>query len=203
MKLYITKASPYARIVRTVVLEKGLADRVEMISARTRETDSPYYGVNPSGRVPYLVRDDGVGMEESGVICVYLDHLDGNPVFDPPGGAQGWEVLRLEALARSLLDGLAVWGREARRPVQEQSPTILVHEAQRATRMLDRWEREIGNPVMDGPLNLAQITLASALGFTQFLPEFEWRKGRRRLSDWFDRVSTNPSLAATAPQTRR
>jgi glutathione S-transferase len=110
MKLYITPASPYARMARIVVIEKGLASRVEIITAQTRLTDSPYYEINPSGRVLYLIRDDGVGLEESAVICAYLDHLDGKPVFDLPTGEQDWEALRLEAMARSMLDGLTVWG---------------------------------------------------------------------------------------------
>ena len=53
MKLYITPTSPYARIARMVILEKDLANRVEIIGAQTRRDDSPYYAVNPSGRVPY------------------------------------------------------------------------------------------------------------------------------------------------------
>jgi len=69
MKLYITDGSPYARIARIVVLEKGLHNRVEIVVAQTRFADSPYYRINPSGRVPYLVRDDGVGLEESALIC--------------------------------------------------------------------------------------------------------------------------------------
>jgi len=80
MKLYITPGSPYARMARIVVLERGLENRIEVITAQTRVADSPYYRINPSGRVPYLIRDDGVGMEESSVICAYLDHLDGKPV---------------------------------------------------------------------------------------------------------------------------
>ena len=203
MKLYITKASPHARIARIVVLEKGLTDRVELIPARTRLADSPYYSINPSGRVPYLVRDDGVGMEESAVICTYLDHLDGKPAFDPPPGAQAWEARRLEALARSLLDGFAVFGRESRRPQNEQSPSILLHEADRASRMLARWEQEADNPLLRGPLNLAQITLACALGFTVFMPGFHWRADHPRLSAWFDQISTTPSLVATEPPVRQ
>lgn len=199
MKLYITPGSPYARIVRIVVLEKGLTDRVEVIAAKTRHPDSPYYSINPSGRVPYLVRDDGVGLEESAVICAYLDHLDGKPAFDLPAGDQAWEARRLEALARSMLDGFAVWLRESRRPRNEQSPTILRHEADRSTRMLDLWEREIDSPVVRGALNLAQITLACALGFAALIPGFDWRSGHPKLCNWFDRISAQPSIAATAP----
>ena len=105
MKLYVTPGSPYARMARIVVIEKGLASRVEIITAKTRTTGSPYYGINPSGRVPYLVRDDGVGMEESALVCEYLDRLDGKPAFQ----LDGWEARRLEGLARSYLDGLSVW----------------------------------------------------------------------------------------------
>src|ERR1700704_5315397 len=109
MKLYITPGSPYARIVRVLILEKGLESRVEIIVAQTRVADSPYYRINPSGRVPYLIRDDGVGLEESAVICAYLDHLEGSPAFDPPAGAEGLEARRLEGSARSMVGGLAGW----------------------------------------------------------------------------------------------
>jgi len=200
MKLYITPGSPYARIARIVVLEKGLEGRVETVVAQTRTADSPYYGINPSGRVPYLVRDDGVGMEESSLICAWLDRLDGQPAFDPSAGEQGWEVRRLEALARSMLDGFAVWGRELRRPQDERSPTILQHEADRSRRMLDLWEQEIDHPMLSGPLNMAQITLACALGFTALLPDLEWRPAHPKLGDWFDRIGARPSIAATKPR---
>jgi len=115
LKLYITQGSPYARMARIVVLEKRLEERVEILLAKTRAKDSPYYAINPSGRVPYLVREDGAGMEESALICAYLDHLDGEPAFGLPGGERGWEARRLEGLARSLADGLSVWGRELAR----------------------------------------------------------------------------------------
>jgi glutathione S-transferase len=199
MKLYITPGSPYARVARVVVLEKGLADRVEIIPAQTRQADSPYYQINPSGRVPYLVRDDGTGLEESSVICAWLDHLDGRPAFDLPGGDQGWEARRLEALARSWLDGLAVWLRELYRPTEERSPGIIRHEVARSSRMADLWETEVDHPLMHGALNLAQITLVCVLGLEARNSDIRWRPGHPRLSDWFDRISVRPSLAATAP----
>jgi glutathione S-transferase len=198
MKLYITPGSPYARMARIVVLEKGL-ESVEIIAAQTRQADSPYYRINPSGRVPYLVRDDGVGMEESAVICAYLDQLDGKPAFALPAGEQAWQARRLEALARSLMDGLAVWGREITRPPNERSPTVLQHEAQRSARMADRWEAEIEHPLMRGALNMAQLTLACALGLEARNPDLRWRPGHPKLSAWFGQLAVRPSIAATAP----
>jgi glutathione S-transferase len=199
MKLYITPGSPYARIARIVVLEKGLESRVEIITAQTRRADSPYYSINPSGRVPYLIRDDGIGLEESAVICAYLDHLDGNPAFDLPVGDQAWEARRLEALARSMLDGLAVWGREILRPQNERSPTVLQHEADRSRRMADLFEGEIDYPLMHGALNMVQITLACALGLEARNPYLHWRPGHPKLCDWFGQIAARPSFTTTAP----
>ena len=199
MKLYISPGSPYVRMARIVVLEKGLENRVEIIAAQTRLADSPYYRINPSGRVPYLIRDDGVGLEESAVICAYLDHLDGNPLFDLPAGDQGWEARRLEALARSMVDGLAVWSREIARPQNERSPTVIQHEADRSRRMADLWELEIDHPLMRGALNMAQITLGCALGLEARNPHLHWRPRHPKLCDWFDPIAARPSFAATAP----
>lgn len=199
MKLYVTPGSPYARMARIMVLEKNLGNRVEVVTAQTRTAGSAYYKINPSGRVPYLVRDDGVGLEESAVICAYLDRLDGRPSFDSPPGEQGWEARRLEALARSLVDGLAVWLRELYRPSNERSPGLIRHETERAARMVDLWEREIGHALMRGALNMAQITLGCALGLEARNSDFDWRSGHARLQDWYAPIAARPSFQATAP----
>ena len=199
MKLYITPGSPYARMVRILILEKGLQSTVETITAQTRVADSPYYRINPSGRVPYLIRDDGVGLEESALICDYLDRLDGKPVLETPAGSRAWEARRLEALARSMLDGLAVWSRELARPRDERSLTVVLHETRRSGRMIDIWEKEIGHPWMHGALNLAQLTLACALGLEARIPDFRWRPGHPRLCVWFERIAARPSFQGTVP----
>jgi len=199
MKLYITPGSPYARIARMVIIEKRLESRIEIIPAQTRIAGSPYYDINPSGRVPYLIRDDGVGLEESAVICTYIDHLDGKPAFELPAENAAWEARRLEALARSMMDGLSVWNRELSRPENERSPTIILHESRRAERMVNLWERDIGHGLLHGALNMAQITLACALGLDARIPEFRWRPGHPKLAAWYDRIAARPSFAATAP----
>jgi len=182
-------------MARIVMLEKGLERRVDVIVAKTRSAGSPYYEINPSGRVPYLVRDDGVGMEESALICDYLDQLDGEPHFQ----ISGWDARRLEALARSMLDGLAVWGRELARPEGERSPTVVAHEADRAMRMAELWEREVGNPVMGGELNVVQLTLGCALGMEARNPHFHWRPRHPALCAWYEPIEARPSFVATAP----
>ena len=199
MQLYISPGSPYARIVRVLVIEKGLSDKVEVIAAKTRTTDSPYYQINPSGRVPYLVCADGLALEDSALICSYLDHLEGRPSFALPAGGQGFEARRLEALVRSTLDGLAVLGREKWRPVNEQSPKIVFHETERAKRLLNVWEQQISHPLFQGQLNMVQIVFGCTLGFADLIPDFSWRAVYPKMNSWFEVISTRPSFLETMP----
>ena len=199
MKLYISPGSPYARIVRIVIIEKGLSEKVEVIVAKTRTTDSPYYQINPSGRVPHLVCSDGLGLEDSGLICSYLDHLNGQARFEVPSGEQGFEAKRLEALVRSTLDGLAVLGREKWRPVNEQSPKIVLHETDRAKRLLTLWEQQINHPLFHGQLNMVQIVFGCTLGFADLIPEFSWRPEHPKLNSWFEAISARTSFLETKP----
>ncbi len=198
MELHITTTSPYARMVQSVILEKGLTNRVEIVPAKTRQPDSPYYALNPSGRVPFLVRDDGVGMEDSPLICAYLDQIDGAPSLGPPDGESEWEFRRLEALARSMMDGHAVLGRELMRAEEHRSPIIIEHEKQRSRRMIDLWEREIAYPIMAGDLNMAQITLVCGLPPAMRKADFQWPAEHALLGAWATRIAAHPSIKATA-----
>ena len=127
----------------------------------------------------------------------------GAPAFAPPPGDDGCEARRLEGLARSLLDGLAVWGRELSRPEDERSPIILSHERTRSRRLTELWQRQIDHPWLRGPLNMAQITFVCALQLETRNPQYHWRPGRPALSRWLDRIAGQPSLAATAPAPRQ
>jgi glutathione S-transferase len=197
MQLYVTLTSPYARLARVLVAEKGLATRVEIIEAKTRTPGSPYYAINPSGRVPYLVDDAGIGMEDSQLICSYLDGLDGKPRFHPSPDPD-WSYRRLEAVTRSMCDGIAVWVREMRRPENERSPTILAHEAARSRRMAEYFDAEVAQPLMQGAPNMAQLVLAVALDFARTRGLSDLTAGRPNLAGWMARISALPSLQATA-----
>lgn len=200
MKLYITPTSPYARVARMVVLEKRLQDRVDIVEARTRAAGSPYYDLNPSGRVPFLVSDDGLAIEDSQLIAAYLDNLDGRPALTPGYAPGGWAYGRLETYARSMTDGLSVWVRELRRPEGERSPGIIAHEAARADRLADFWEREVAHPLMQGPLNLAQLYLVAGIDQAAFWGLGRYDQGRPALAAWLAQLHERPSVKATAPK---
>jgi glutathione S-transferase len=197
MQLYVTLTSPYARLARIMVIEKGLEGRVEIVEAKTRTPGSPYYRINPSGRVPYLVGEGGQGMEDSQLICGYLDRLDGAPRFHPASDAD-WSCRRLEASARSMLDGIAVWAREMRRPAGERSPATLAHEAARTERLADLFETEVGRAPMQGTPNMAQLVLAVALETARTRGMGDLTAGRPGLAAWLPPYSERASMRATA-----
>ena len=199
MKLYITYGSPYARLARIIVIEKALEDRVEIIEAKTRTPGSPYYQINPSGRVPYLIDGAGVGMEDSQLICAYLDGRDGKPRFHGAAHASGPAYLRLEFAARSMCDGIAVWGREMARPESERSPTTLTHESARAQRMADFFEDRVADPLMQGPPGMAHLILTVAVEMARKRGLGDLTAGRQQLASWMRPISNIPSMQRTAP----
>ena len=199
MKLYVTLTSPYARLARILVLEKALEDRVEIIAAKTRAADSPDYQINPSGRVPYLIDDSSVGMEDSQLICAYLDSLDGKPRFHDPRRQTDWAYQRLEFAARNMCEGICVWLREMARPAGERSPTALAHEVARAQRMADEFERRIADPLMHEGSNMAQLILAVALDAARKRGFGDLTTGRPQLTAWMRSMSDRPSMQRTAP----
>ena len=71
MKLCSTATSPYGRLARMVRSLKSLEARVPFEVVQTRGEGNPFYDMNPSGRVPCLIFDDGTVLEESSLVCWY------------------------------------------------------------------------------------------------------------------------------------
>ena len=149
--------------------------------------------------MPYLIDDNGVGMEDSQLICAYLDGLDGKPRFHSVVHASDWAYLRLEFAARSMCDGIAVWGREMARPESERSPTTLAHESARAQRMADYFEDRVTEPLMQGRPAMAHLILAVAVEMARKRGLGDLTASRRQLASWMRSISNLPSMQSTAP----
>ena len=197
MKLYGTKTSPYARIIRIVIFEKKLNDQIEFIWTKTRIPDDPMYTINPSGRVPFLLLDDGTGIEDTPVLVQFLDNLKKPKIFADGLKHFDFQYLQIEAKARSLLDGASVWIREIRRPSNEQSPTILQHEQNRAIRLTSYFDKIVSDPLLSGSINLAQLYLFAALDLERRIQMFSWREGNANLTTWYENMESQPSVKAS------
>jgi glutathione S-transferase len=99
LKLYQTYLSPFPTRVRLLIYAKGLD--VEIVEPSGFHGDpagkGDYLGVNPIGRVPALVLDDGRVLPESEVICEYLEDAYPDPSLRP---ADPWDLARMRLLSR-------------------------------------------------------------------------------------------------------
>ena len=120
MKLIGALTSPYVRKVRIVMAEKKLDYQFELEDVWA--TDA-MLKVNPLGKVPCLVMEDGGAMFDSRVIVEYLDTLTPVGKLIPPNGRERAEVKCWEALADGVLDAAVLVRLErTQRPESQQSP---------------------------------------------------------------------------------
>jgi len=206
MKLYYQTHSPYARKVLVLAHEAGLADRLEVIHHETSPTlrNEAVFEVNPLGKVPALVLDDGFTLFDSSVICEYLDGLHDGAKFIPASGHARLFSLRLQALAQGICDaGIIVRHETERRPEQYRYPANRDGQIEKLIAAYDFIEREgfsfdaKSDRSAARAIDVGQIALATALSWLEFrgLPDFE--RGRPRLSDWYRRFIKRPSMLAT------
>ena len=197
MKLYMNPVSPFSRKARIVIRELDLERLVEEISVNPAASDE-LRRVNPLGKIPALVLDDGSVLIDSPVICEYLNHTGGGKFF--PGmnifkhNSGRWKALGLAALGDGIADAAVAYvilGRES--PVPEaarkrQLDTVLA--------ALDALERV--NFAKDP--TIGEISIGCALGYVDFrLPDLDWKSSRPKLAAWFARFSEYPAMKATAP----
>jgi glutathione S-transferase len=200
MRLFYSPGSPYARIIRVALLETGLDTRLEMLEVTLRDPVSVLQPFNPVGRVPTLQLDDGTILTETLLILYYLETVHNGQPLLPMDGSDRWRTLAEMGTATGMLEGIATWGRELRRPPSERSPGVIALETTRANRTADKLEDAIASGAYAGPINAARIVLGCALGWIEPRHKgWNWRVGRPALSAWFAAISATPSFQATIP----
>jgi len=202
MKLFHTQGSPYARMARMAVIETGLEGRVTPVETTLRDPASTLLPMSPAGRVPALVLDNGTVLTETALILAYLGTLvpARTPLLLPLGGSDGWRGMAAFGRVVGMIDGIAVWNRELRRPEHERSPGVIALETTRANRLADALERDVAAGGYGGGVDAGWIALACTLGYCERRHRvWAWREGRPALASWLDAAATRPSFAATLP----
>jgi glutathione S-transferase len=99
MKLYQFFASPFPTRVRLMLYAKGIPfEIVEPPGFGTSKLPKgDYLKLNPLGRVPTLVLDDGRALPESEVICEYLEEAFPSPPLLP---SDSWQRAQVRLLTR-------------------------------------------------------------------------------------------------------
>ncbi len=197
MKLYITTPSPFARKCRIVAREKGLADRIEEIVVDPYASDPALVAVNPIVQVPSLVVEDGQAINDSPVICEWLDVHGSGPRLLSPEGSGRWRVKRLETLGNAALEMGVKRVLELRRPEHERSASWIARWTDGLSRALDAIEATAPAP---GDVDMGTITAAVAATWIGFRhPDIDWSGGRPKLTALREALEQRSSFVETRP----
>lgn len=198
MKLRYSPTSPYVRKVRVMAIETRMDEVIDLAPTDPHDPATNLGDVNPLGKVPTLVTDDGFVVFDSPLICEYLDSAHGGARLVPVATPARWHVLRLQSLGDGIMDAAVGIVMEGRRPEDERSPSFVAKEENRIGRAITWLEENFDE--IEGGFNLGQISVACALGYLDFrLPHLTWRDNATKLASWFAEVNQRESMRKTAP----
>jgi glutathione S-transferase len=198
MKLYCSLTSPYARRVRVVIEELGLADQVEEIVVDPFSPPPEMLVANPLSRIPTLISERGEALPDSRLIIEYLQ-ARGRPLSALPRGSQRWAALRRLQLAEGIMDAAVATVLEKRRPEGIIYTAHLDRQSQRIKRAVEALNTEASTLSLRS-VSLVEITAGVALGYLDFrMPYLEWHRGHQGLAQWFESFAHRPSMKKTQP----
>ena len=201
MELFYSPNSPYARKARIIIHELDLEPRVRQ-TAVALPADAKLRAINPLGKIPALLLDDGSVIYDSPVICEYLDDA-GQGKFFPRAGflreAQGrWRALTLQALGDGLADAVVRRNQELRLDDGKRSPEVIKRQTtaiEAAFAVADR-----AAPKFPAEPTIGEIAIACAIGYLDLRVPFDgWRERYPQLAQWLETFSKRPSAQATKP----
>jgi len=195
MKLFSAKPSPYARKVLLLAQSLGFSEQIDIIITNPFENDPAFIAASPFGKVPALVMDDGLTVNNSPLLVeVFLDMAGQTRT-----GEAYFEALQIQALADGIMDAVFALAAEARKPDTQQSGY-----------WKERWHGAIARGLerLDGVYirklsswNIASIAAACALDYILLrLPDLPWQIDHPKLAVWFESICTRPDFQATDPR---
>jgi glutathione S-transferase len=199
MILRSSPSSPFVRKVRIAIALLGFDKDVTVERADTTDPSDSLRKINPLGKIPVLILEDGSAVYDSRVILDYLDDRAGGGKIVPRQPKERLAALRLQALCDGILDASVLTIYEARyRKPEMHEPKWLELQAGKVARALGILEA--APPPIDAMPEVGQIALACAIGYRDFRFGGSWRGEYPRLVAWLDNFAARvPAFAATKP----
>lgn len=177
-KLIVSLTSPYARKVRITAAEKNIA--FDMIVDVPWNEDTGVTKINPLGKVPVWISEDGESIYDSKVIVEFLESLSGPELF-PANIKSKIYVKQIEALADGIMDAsLCIFAERKKRPKELQYEWWVERQFGKIFRGLEELSAKLSkrNYFYKNELTIADIAAASALGYVglRFSEDFDWMK---------------------------
>ena len=191
MKLLASLTSPYARKLRVLAAELGV--ELSVVETAPLDDEADFLAVNPLGKVPVLVLDDGTALVDSRVVAGYLlEQVPGNVLLAADGPAH-WHGRTTEAIADGILDAAIILRFNAGQGVTAGM------WANRQYRAIDRALASLAGRVGDD-FDFAAICTVVACEYLDLrFPAIDWRTAQPKLADLQARFGGRSSLATTQP----
>jgi glutathione S-transferase len=200
MHLMINTTSPYTRIARIALAEKGHGDVSTDLVDPWGDT-SRLLQANSAGRVPTLIADDGRPLTESLLILLWLEHRWPQPsLLVRPGAADATGAISRAGIAMGVIDAAVhtLIGRKITDAGFDGSPVGL----RRRRSMVEGLKRlEADAPVhVDGTPLVDAITAVVALDYIDFrFPQADWLPALPHLRALAAQLAARPSFQASRP----
>jgi glutathione S-transferase len=201
MKLFGSLASPYTRKVRIVLAEKKIDYDFEIDNPW--KADAKAAKLNPLGKVPALLLDDGRTLFDSRVIVGFLDSASPIGRLVPAGNRERVEARRWEALGDGVLDAGVLARLENQREAKLRSAQWIERQMGKVSAGLAAMDSELGDKLwcVGNAYTLADIAAGVCLGWLDFrYPEMDWKKDHANLARAFTKLSERASFADTVPR---
>lgn len=197
MHLYINTTSPFVRMIRIIIAEKGLNEKVKTEIVDPWIDPKIFLHANPSGRVPVLTTDSGTVIVESSLIMRFLDQLAPESAIWPKDGFEqtlalaGHAIGAIEAAVAVIISRKSNDRFDTHAVGQRRFRTM----ASAFTTLNANLPRDMAERV-----DLANVATITALDYILFrFPDRDWLNGLPKLKAWHDRHKDRPSLVQTFP----
>jgi glutathione S-transferase len=195
-KVLCSPASPYSAKVRIAAAYAGLP----FVEATTDTGSQPesLTALNPLGKIPVWITDEGRAIFDSRVITQYLNRESGGKLF-PRNPAKRLDAEQLEAVADGICDVLLAHVYERRmRPAEKVHEEWLERQWSKAVRALDALCADM--PKLPQKIHAGHIALRAATGYLDLRFAGKWERGHTKLKRWAARFDQKfPELARLVP----
>jgi len=197
LKLFYSTTSPYSRLVRIALAEKGLS-QVEGVLTDPWKDAAALLAANPSARVPALQLDSGRSITESLLIVMWLETQKPLPSLL---GTDASAVMSKAGVAMGAIDAAAavIIGRKMTDASFDESPVGL---RRRRSVIQALGQLEDDPPVWVGDIpDLAVIATVVLVDYVRFrFPSAAWMPATPRLDHLVAQLRSRPSFADSAPR---
>jgi glutathione S-transferase len=201
MKLFTAGPSPFGRKVALALHSTGLHAQVEIIATNTAEPDSENRRLNPLGKIPTLLTDEGP-LFDSRVIMEAIDRFAGGNRLLPTDGPERTALQAKIALIDGIMDAAVLIVYEGRmRPEGMQVQSVLDYQRGKIERSLAHLGAQALQYSKGQNPDAADIGLACLLDYLDFRQIFDWQAAVPSLVSWIsDFAASVPGYNETLPE---